>query len=170
MIKRLLYCLLLTACTAVVFSSCMKDQSEGPLDSPVESIYQDNAIIRQYLRAKQLDSGLVIHPSGMCYKIMKEGNGRDSINRENVPVVIFKRYLLATEKLIESSLDLPTSFDGRKLKDHIAGWQIGLPQLTKGGRIIMYIPSALAFGPQGVQNIIPPNAILICDVTLVDIK
>ncbi|WP_157986555.1 FKBP-type peptidyl-prolyl cis-trans isomerase [Chitinophaga alhagiae] len=170
MIKRPLYFLLLTACTAVVFTSCMKNQSEMPANAAVESIYRDNGIIREYLRSRQLDSGLVIHPSGLCYKVVKEGNGRDSIRRENIPVVVFKRYLLPSEKLIESSLGLPTSFDGRKLKDHIAGWQIGLPQITKGGRIIMYIPSALAFGTQGVQNIIPPNAILICDVTLVDIK
>jgi FKBP-type peptidyl-prolyl cis-trans isomerase len=42
--------------------------------------------------------------------------------------------------------------------------------VSKGGRIIMYIPSALGFGITGIPGIIPPNTILICDVTLVNFK
>lgn len=170
MIKKLPYLLLLTAFVALVFSSCLKADDDPGMDSVYESINSDNAAIRQYLRQHGKDSGLIIHPSGMCFKIIKKGNGRDSIRLNNVPVVIYKRSLFPSDNVIESSLNLPTSFDGRRLKDHIAGWQIGLQQITKDGRIIMYIPSSLAFGSIGVPGSIPPGAILTCEVTLVDIK
>ncbi|WP_341840589.1 FKBP-type peptidyl-prolyl cis-trans isomerase [Chitinophaga caseinilytica] len=56
------------------------------------------------------------------------------------------------------------------MKDHIPGWRIGLPLISKGGRILMYIPARLAFANIGIPGRIPPNSILICDVTLIDIR
>lgn len=135
-----------------------------------DSIAHDNDVIKSYLRNKGLDSGVLYHPSGIAYKIMEPGNGTDTIRINNVPSVVYSRQLLGSDKVIESSLNLPTSFDNRPLKDHIAGWQIGLTLITKGGRIILYIPSSLAFGYVGVPPNIPANAILVCDVTLVDFK
>ncbi len=168
MIKRLLYSFLVVACTALAFSSCAKENSDTGPYMDVDGLSKENSAIRDYLRDKKQDSGLVVHPSGMCYRIIDRGTGSEYITRENVPVVVYTRHLLPSEKFVESSFNLPTSFDGRKLKNHILGWQIGLPLIPKGGRIIMYIPSSLAFGATGIPGTIPPNAILICDVTLVD--
>ena len=168
-IKRYPY-ILLAALIALTLGSCMKEDSNAPLDAAVEQVTREQYYIREYLRTNRQDSGLIVHPSGMCYKIIEHGNSRDFITAENVPVVVFERSVFPTGKILESSLGLPTSFDGRKLKDHILGWQIGLPIVSKGGRIIMYIPSALGFGITGIPGIIPPNTILICDVTLVNFK
>lgn len=170
-IQRLLYLLLLSAGISLVFSGCAKEKSDQQaLDTEFAKISQDYNDIRRYLREKRADSGLNVHPSGLCYKIIREGNGNDVINFDQVPSIIYTRHLLPSEKLVESSLGLPTSLDGRQLKNHILGWQIGLRLITKGGRIIMYIPSPLAFGATGIPGAIPPNSILICDVTLVDFK
>jgi len=139
-------------------------------DSVVISLQKETEFIQYRLRMKGQDSGVLYHPSGMGYKIMEPGNGRDTIKPNNTPSVVYKRSLFGYDKLIESSQNLPTSFDNRPLKDHIIGWQIGLTLITKGGRIILYIPSALAFGHIGVPPTIPPNAILECDITLVDFK
>ncbi|MGX5819894.1 FKBP-type peptidyl-prolyl cis-trans isomerase [Chitinophaga lutea] len=147
----------------------MKSNEYGPQDA-VDQMSKDADMIMAYLKYTRQDSGVIAHPSGLYYKIMEKGNGRDTITLNNVPVVIYTRSVLLQNRVVESSQGLPTSFDGRKLKDHIAGWQIGLPQISKGGRILMYIPSSLAFGPVGVNGVIPPNAILACDVTLVDFK
>lgn len=168
-IFRLLYLLLPVTCTVLIFSGCAKDKSAASQDTAVDAIFKDHTTIRDYLRSKGQDSGVISHPSGLSYKIMERGNG-DYINREQVPTVVYSRKLLLSEKEVESSLGLPTNLDGRQLKNHITGWQIGLQIISKGGRIIMYIPSSLAFGPTGVPGVIPPNAILICDVTLVSFK
>lgn len=166
MLKRSTYILLLS----LVLGSCMKEKSESPLDALADTVVKEQYFIRDYLRSTRQDSGLIVHPSGMCYKILQPGNNRDYITPDNVPVVVFERSVFPAGKVLESSLGLPTSFDGRALKNHILGWQIGLPQISKGGRIIMYIPSVMAFGAPGIPGVIPPNTILTCDVTLVDFK
>lgn len=168
MIRRLFYSGLAVLASALLLSSCVK--KENSLNNFFESVQQDTQSIREYLRSRNRDSGIVIHPSGLVYKIVAPGNGIDTIHLDQTPTVIFKRSLLREERLIESSQNLPTKFDGRKLKDHIAGWQIGLRLITKGGHIIMYIPSSLAFGSTGIPGTIPPDAILVCDVKLVDFK
>lgn len=166
MIRRFVHTLLITGVLASLSGCLKKDESLGDLYA---MLAQDQSIIIDYLREKHQDTGVVPHPSGLLYKIIKKGNERDTISPENVPTVIFSRKLLKEDRVIESSM-LPTSFDGRKLKDHIAAWQIGLRLITKGGKIKLYVPSPLAFGQQGVPGIIPPNAILICDIELVDFK
>lgn len=160
--------LLLVCCLALLLGSCAKRETSE--DMVFDSIQKDNESIRNYLRYTGRDSGVVFHPSGIAYLIMEPGNGRDTIRINNVPSVVYTRKLLGKDKVIESSQNLPTSFDNRPLKDHIIGWQIGLSLITKGGRIIVYTPSSLAFGGVGIPPNIPPNAILECDITLVDFK
>ncbi|HVB26249.1 MAG TPA: FKBP-type peptidyl-prolyl cis-trans isomerase [Ktedonobacteraceae bacterium] len=52
----------------------------------------------------------------------------------------------------------------------IPGWNEGLIGMKAGGTRRLLIPSALAYGAQGAQGAIPPNATLIFDVTVVSIK
>lgn len=51
----------------------------------------------------------------------------------------------------------------------IRGWTISVPKLGIGDSATFYIPSALAYGAQGIQGAIPPDAILIFDVKLLNI-
>jgi FKBP-type peptidyl-prolyl cis-trans isomerase FkpA len=48
----------------------------------------------------------------------------------------------------------------------IRGWQLAIPMLGIGDSATFYIPSSLAYGPQGYPGQIPPDAILIFDVAL----
>lgn len=52
----------------------------------------------------------------------------------------------------------------------ITGWKLGIPMLGKGDSGTFYIPSKLAYGPQGYPGAIPKDAILIFNVTLLDVK
>ena len=51
----------------------------------------------------------------------------------------------------------------------IPGWQKGVPLISKGGDITLYIPPSLGYGPQG-YGIIPGNAYLIFDIHIIDIQ
>ena len=51
----------------------------------------------------------------------------------------------------------------------IPGWQRAIPMLGIGDSATFYIPSGLAYGPEGAQGVIPPDAILIFDVALLGI-
>ena len=52
----------------------------------------------------------------------------------------------------------------------IAGWDEGIGLMHKGQKAILLIPSALAYGPNGTQNTIPPDTPLRFDVEMTDIK
>ena len=47
----------------------------------------------------------------------------------------------------------------------ILGWQEGVPLVSTGGSITLYLPPSLGYGSQNMQGI-PPNSILIFDIAL----
>jgi FKBP-type peptidyl-prolyl cis-trans isomerase len=51
----------------------------------------------------------------------------------------------------------------------IPGWQFAIPLLGVGDSATFFIPSGLAYGPEGIQGAIPPDAILVFDVALLGI-
>lgn len=52
----------------------------------------------------------------------------------------------------------------------IAGWDEGIALIKKGEKATLVIPPDLGYGPRGAGGVIPPNAYLVFDVELVDIK
>ena len=52
----------------------------------------------------------------------------------------------------------------------IKGWDLGVKGMKVGGKRILKIPSELGYGAKGAGNVIPPNAVLIFDVELLEVE
>ena len=52
----------------------------------------------------------------------------------------------------------------------IEGWDKGVPGMKVGGRRKLYIPSEMGYGARGAGGVIPPNADLIFEVDLLEVK
>lgn len=52
----------------------------------------------------------------------------------------------------------------------ISGWDQGVPGMRVGGRRLLFIPSALAYGERGAGADIPPNSTLVFEVELLELR
>lgn len=138
---------------------CRKD------DSAAKQLETDVLIIEEYLAAKGLTAERTA--SGLHYIIQDPGSGTGFPNVNSRVTVGYKGYLTNDQVFDQSPAGQPASFF---LFQVIRGWQEGIPLLRKGGKALLLIPSALAYGPNSPSALIPPNAVLIFEVELVDFQ
>lgn len=133
--------------------------------TPVEQAAADDAVIKGYLETRGINA--LKTASGIYYTIEKEGMGEHPLPTGKV-TTHYKGTLIDGTKF-DSSYDRgqPLEFG---LNQVIRGWQQAIPLLKKGGKGTFYIPSGLAYGPQGAGGVIPPNAVLIFEIELIDFK
>lgn len=104
--------------------------------------------------------------SGIQYKIVKKGTGKLPKIKDTVTVKYRGTLLDGTE--FDSSYKRGES-DSFKLSDMIPGFSQAMIQVPDGSKVIIYIPSLLAYGEKGNEGI-PPYAAVIFEVELNGIK
>ena len=118
------------------------------------------------LIAKQWPDAITT-PSGLQYVVVEKGSG-DSTPTKGVMVKAHYTGKLLDGTKFDSSYDRgqPIEFPvgaGKVIK----GWDEAFLSMKKGEKRVLIIPSDLGYGPSG-RGPIPPNAIMVFDVELVD--
>ncbi|MFC7051988.1 FKBP-type peptidyl-prolyl cis-trans isomerase [Hansschlegelia quercus] len=111
--------------------------------------------------------------SGLKYQDTVVGTGKTPVVGRAV-VVHYTGWLDQGGKKgtkFDSSVDRGQPFTFRLgVGNVIAGWDEGVQGMKVGGKRTLIIPSDLGYGDQGAGGVIPPNATLIFDVELIDVK
>jgi len=119
----------------------------------------------KYLAKNKKSKGVSQTKSGLQYKVLKKGKGK-SVKLESIVVINYKA------KLIDG-----TVFDDtykRKSPAHLSminivdGLKEGLMMMKEGSKYTLTIPSKLAYGEDGLENI-PPNSVVIFELELVKV-
>ena len=171
------------------FTACLKDvmsrdevneyQQKMAMKSQREQVQKDSVAIENFLKEK----GIVAKTteSGVRYVVKKEGTGPLAVAGQTA-LVHYAGYTL-DGKLFDTSWasvakennfnngdrnePYPVVINTRSV---IQGWDDMLQLMNKGMKVTVYIPSSLAYGPQSPGPEIPPNAILMFDMEVMDIQ
>lgn len=121
-----------------------------------------------FLAKNKGEAGIQVTASGLQYKVVKAGNGQKPTAADTVTVNYEGKLIDGTVFDSSYARQQPMTF---KLAGVIKGWTEGLQLMDVGSEYVLYIPSELAYGasprPGGP---IPPNAVLIFKVELLEIK
>lgn len=144
-------------------SSCLQTEVQP---SAYDRLVKDMKVIDDYLAAHPGNPGDVIvkDASGVRLVISTPGTGTIPPNTGNTLKIAYTGRLLSDGSMFDSNSSYIV-----KLSDAIIdGWKLGIALLTKGATAKLYIPSGLGYGSNG-SGVIPPNANLVFDITLIDV-
>ncbi len=110
--------------------------------------------------------GVKTLPSGLQYRVIKEGDGKRPTKAEQV-VVHYKGTLVDGREFDSShQRGEPAKFGVSKV---IAGWTEALQLMKEGSKWMLYVPWQLAYGEKGSGKLIGPRETLIFEVELIAI-
>ncbi|MFK7842603.1 MAG: FKBP-type peptidyl-prolyl cis-trans isomerase [Sphingorhabdus sp.] len=126
-----------------------------------QDVVVNGASNEQFLAANAGEDGVVTTESGLQYKVIKPGEGTSPTLTDTALV----KY--------EGTLRDGTVFDANEqtpmpVGGVVPGFSEALQLMQKGGEYRIWIPSDLAYGEASPGEQIPPNSLLMFDITLLD--
>ena len=123
---------------------------------------------QDWLDANKKKQGVVTLPSGLQYKIIKDGSGAKP-TKEDMVEVEYKGSLIDGTEFDNSERHggpVPFNLNGGAIEGFIEA----LTLMSEGSIWEVYIPSELGYGDMNRGGPIPPNSVLIFEINLVKIK
>ena len=153
----------LLALAALVAAAALYMNANKGADYPVPSTLNQEGIVTNTASADTITTA-----SGLQYRIITEGSGTENPSPNSIVTVHYSGKLTdGTEFDSSYKRNQPASFP---VNGVIRGWTEALQLMHVGDKWELTIPSDLAYGRQGAGNAIPPDAILIFEVELIEIK
>jgi FKBP-type peptidyl-prolyl cis-trans isomerase FklB len=120
-----------------------------------------------FLAENKKKEGVKTTPSGLQYKVVRQGTGK--MPKSTSTVVVNYRGTLLDGKEFDSSYKRGEPFT-TAVNGVVKGWQEALPLMKEGAKYQIFVPSQLAYGERGAGREIGPNAVLIFEIELLSIK
>ena len=120
---------------------------------------------KAFLEANKAKDGVKVLPSGLQYKVIKEGTGKTPTADDKVKTHYRGRLIDDTEFDSSYKRGKPAEFP---VKGVIKGWTEALQLMKEGAKWELYIPPDLGYGERGTRGI-PPNSALIFEIELLEV-
>jgi FKBP-type peptidyl-prolyl cis-trans isomerase FklB len=120
-----------------------------------------------FLAENKKKEGVKTLPSGLQYKVIKEGTGKTPKLEDSVLCNYRGTLIDGTEFDSSYKRGQPATFP---VKGVIPGWTEALQLMKEGSKWELVIPSNLAYGERGAGNAIGPDATLIFEIELISVK
>jgi FKBP-type peptidyl-prolyl cis-trans isomerase FkpA len=150
--------LCLSLCAALIMSGCQAEttpttnttqEGKPAMSAPINELQKIDTQVGAG-REAEIGFNVTVHYTGWLYDPTAEGN---------------------KGKKFDSSVDRKEPFNfflgGQQV---IQGWDEGFAGMKIGGKRTLIIPPEMAYGARGAGGVIPPNATLVFDVELLDVK
>ena len=151
----------------LLLAGCSPHRPAGTVDAalPVAGIPESLT----YQKELRVDLTSMTHtPSGLYYTDEQVGSGAEAKAGGHASVH-YSGWLVNGEQFDSSLGGSPLTF-GVGNGEVIQGWDEGVTGMKVGGRRKLVIPPALGYGAAGSGGAIPPNATLVFDVELIDVR
>jgi FKBP-type peptidyl-prolyl cis-trans isomerase FklB len=122
---------------------------------------------KAFLAENQKKKDVKTLPSGLQYKVLKEGSGKTPKATDTVSVNYKGTLLDGTEFDSSYKRGQPISF---KVGEVIKGWSEALQHMKEGSKYQLFIPPDLAYGERAIGQTIAPNSTLIFEVDLIKVE
>ena len=155
--------IMLLLCILSCFAACRKDATVENYD-PNPQFQKDTTAIRAFIKANNIPATKDL--SGVFYQIIEPGVGNIAYSANTKITSDYEGKLLGGATF-DSSKGTPITF---ALGQVIAGWQIGIPKIQKGGKIRLFIPSYYGYGTAAQGSALPANSILDFNITLTEVS
>jgi FKBP-type peptidyl-prolyl cis-trans isomerase FklB len=122
----------------------------------------------KFLEENKKKEGVVTLPSGLQYKVLKEGEGKLPGPTDIVTLNYRGTFIDGTEfdSSVKHGKPLQVALDG----SFIPGMTDALKMMKTGSKWIIYIPADLGYKEEGMFPVIGPNAVLIFEVEVLSIR
>ncbi|MGO1540872.1 MAG: FKBP-type peptidyl-prolyl cis-trans isomerase N-terminal domain-containing protein [Luteimonas sp.] len=159
---------LMTAAEASELRTAFAAQAQQRMQAEAAQLGERNrAEGAAFLAGNRDEPGVITTPSGLQYKVIRDGSGQRPLPRSRVRVHYHGTLLDGT--VFDSSYDRnqPAEFS---LGQVIPGWTEGVALMPVGAKYRFWIPGQLGYGASGTSGgPIGPNATLVFDIELLDV-
>ena len=150
--------------TLTQLQSEVREQEEAKRKQQAVTNEKDGA---DFLAKNKTQPGVIVLPSGLQYKVLKEGTGPKPTISDVVTCNYRGTLINGTEFDSSYKRGEPATFPVRGV---IKGWTEALQLMPVGSKFQLFLPPDLAYGEHGAGADIGPNETLIFEVELMSIK